>query len=93
MQFRHMEARLEHKRASLPHVDLERLRATIAHEYEQFTATLAKWTQLTDAWYHKTREQLSQRLEESRFRREARELAAELRMQHRRLQLLGAQLA
>lgn len=93
MQFRHMEARLEHKRASLPHVDLEHLRATIAHEYEQFTATLAKWTRLTDAWYHKTRDQLVQRLEETRFRKESRALVAELRLQHRRLQLLGAQLA
>jgi stearoyl-CoA desaturase (Delta-9 desaturase) len=93
MQFRRMEASLEHRRASLPHVDLERLRATIAHEYEQFAATLAKWSRLTDAWYQKTREQLAQRWEEARFNRDCRALAAELRMQHRRLKLLGAQLA
>ncbi len=93
MQFRRMEASLEHRRASLPHVDLERLRATVAHEYEQFAATLAKWSRLTDAWYQKTREQLAQRWEEARFNRECRALAAELRTQHRRLELLGAQLA
>jgi stearoyl-CoA desaturase (delta-9 desaturase) len=93
MQFRRVEATLEHKRSSLPHVDLDRIRAAIAHEYEQFAATLAKWTRLTDAWYQKTREQLAQRWEEARFHRECRALAAELRMQHRRLKLLGAQLA
>lgn len=93
MQFRRVEATLEHKRSSLPHVDLERLRATVAHEYEQFAATLAKWTHLTDAWYQKTREQLAQRWEEARFHQECRALAAELRMQHRRLKHLGAQLA
>jgi hypothetical protein len=56
-------------------------------------ATLANWTRLTDAWYQKTRDQLSQRWEEARFRSETRALLAELRLQHRRLKLLNAQLA
>ena len=93
MQFRRVEASLKDKGASLPHVDLERLRATVAREYEQFVATLAQWSKLTDAWYQKTREQLAQRWEEARFRSESRVLLAELRMQHRRLKVLGAQLA
>ena len=93
MQFRRMEASLEGKSASLPHVDLERLRATVAREYEQFVATLAQWSKLTDTWYQKTREQLAQRWEEARFRSETRVLLAQLRMQDRRLRLLGAQLA
>jgi hypothetical protein len=93
MQFRRVEANLKDKSVSLPHVDLERLRATIAHEYDQFVATLANWTRLTDAWYQKTRDQLSQRWEEARFRSETRALLAELRLQHRRLKLLNAQLA
>jgi hypothetical protein len=88
-----MKANLEQKRASLPHVDLERLRATVAHEYEQFAATLARWSKLTDAWYQKTRERLVQRWEEAGFRSETRALLAELRLQHRRLKLLDAQLA
>ena len=93
MQFRRMKASLEHKGPTLPHVDLERLRSVIAREYEQFTATLAAWSRLTDAWYQKTREQLAQRLEEASFRASTRALLAELRMQHRRLKLLDAQLA
>ena len=93
MQFRRMKASLEHRRASLPHVDLERIRATVAHEYEQFAATVAKWSKLTDAWYQKTRERLVQRWEEASFRSETRALLAELRLQHRRLKLLSAQLA
>ena len=93
MQFRRMKATLEHGRASLPHVDIERLRTVVAHEYEQFAATLAKWSKLTDAWYQKTRERLVQRWEEASFRSETRALLAELRLQHRRLKLLDAQLA
>ena len=93
MQFRRMKATLERRRASLPHVDLERIRATVAHEYEQFAATLAKWSKLTDTWYQKTRERLVQRWEEASFRSETRALLAELRLQHRRLKLLNAQLA
>jgi stearoyl-CoA desaturase (delta-9 desaturase) len=93
MQFRRMEASLAHKSATLPHLDLEGLRALVAREYEVFTATLAKWTRLTDAWYQKTRSELVQRWEEASFRSETRALLAELRMQHRRLKLLDAQLA
>jgi hypothetical protein len=74
-------------------VDLERIRASIAHEYEQFAATLARWSKLTDAWYQKTREQLVQRWDEADFRAETRALLAELRLQHQRLKLLDAQLA
>jgi hypothetical protein len=74
-------------------VDLERIRSSVAHEYEQFAATLAKWSRLTDAWYQKTREQLVQRWDEVNFRSETRALLAELRLQHERLKLLNAQLA
>ena len=70
-----------------------RIRASIAHEYEQFAATLARWSKLTDAWYQKTREQLVQRWDEADFRAETRALLAELRLQHQRLKLLDAQLA
>ena len=93
MQFRRVEASLKDRSANLPHVDLERLRATMAREYEQFVATVAQWSKLTDAWYQKTRERLVQRWEEASFRSETRALLAELRMQHRRLKVLGAQLA
>ena len=93
MQFRRMQAALEHRRTALPHVDLERIRATVAREYEQFAATLAKWSKLTDAWYQQTRERLAQRWEEASFRAQTRALVVELRLQHRRLRLLDAQLA
>jgi stearoyl-CoA desaturase (Delta-9 desaturase) len=93
MQFRRMEARLQDRVHVLPHVDLERLRAAVARESEQFLATLAAWSKLTDAWYKKTREQLVQRWEEADFRSQTKALLLELRLQHRRLRLLGAELA
>ena len=93
MQFRRVEARLEKHRRSLPHVDLETLRTRMAREYEQFVATLAQWSALTDAWYTKTRERIVQRWEEADFRAETRALLQQLRMQHRRLKHIGAELA
>jgi stearoyl-CoA desaturase (delta-9 desaturase) len=93
MQFRRVEANLKNRGAHLPHVDLERIRAAVAREYEEFVSTLGKWSKLTDAWYQKTREQLVQRWEEASFRSETRALLAALRLQHRRLRLLDAQLA
>ncbi len=93
MQFRRVEASLQRRSVSLPHVDIEQLRAMIAREYEQFVGILAEWSKLTDAWYTKTRERIVQRWEEASFRTETRALLYQLRMQHRRLQLLGAQLA
>jgi stearoyl-CoA desaturase (Delta-9 desaturase) len=93
MQFRRVEESLKARGSALPHVDFERLRASFTHEYEQFMATLGKWSKLTDAWYQRTRDQLVHRWEEARFRSETRALLAELRLQHRRLKLLDAQLA
>jgi stearoyl-CoA desaturase (Delta-9 desaturase) len=93
MQFRRVQARLEDSRASLPHMDIEQIRAMISREYEQFVATLSEWSKLTDAWYTKTRERIVQRWEEASFRAQTRDLLFRMRMQHRRLQLLGAQLA
>ena len=93
MQFRRVRARLEHRGASLPHMDIEQIRAMISREYEQFVATLSAWSKLTDAWYTQTRERIVQRWEEASFRAETRDLLFRMRMQHRRLQLLGAQLA
>jgi stearoyl-CoA desaturase (delta-9 desaturase) len=93
MQFRRVEARIERHKLSLPHVDLEPLKARMAREYEQFVATVEKWSAITDAWYTKTRERIVQRWEEANFRAETRELLQQLRHQHRRLKLIGAELA
>ena len=93
MQFRRVQERLERRGASLPNIDIEQIRAMISREYEQFVATLSEWSKLTDVWYTKTRERIVQRWEEASFRTETRDLLFRMRMQHRRLQLLGAQLA
>ena len=93
MQFRRVEERIERHRRSLPHVDLEPVKARMAREYEQFVATVEKWSAITDAWYTKTRERIVQRWEEANFRRETRALLLQLRHQHRRLRLIGAELA
>jgi stearoyl-CoA desaturase (delta-9 desaturase) len=93
MQFRRVEASLEKRQMELPRVELESWRARISREYDVFVATLARWTQLTDSWCARTREQVVHRWEEAGFRRETRAVLRDLRLQQRRLKLLGAQLA
>jgi len=93
MQFRRVQESLERRKPHLPHMDLEQLRARMAREYELFVATLAEWSKVTDAWYTKTRAGIVRRWEEASFRTETRAILFQLRMQHRRLELLGAQLA
>lgn len=93
MQFRRVEAGLARRSLSLPHVDVAELRERVRREYALFTATLAEWSRLTDAWYARTRATVVARWEKASFHAETRALLYALRMQHRRLELLGAQLA
>lgn len=93
MQFRRVQESLERKSLSLPHVDFAEFRALVSREYDQFATTLAEWSRLTDAWYTKTRATIVPRRALASFRSETRELLSRLRHQHRRLKLLGAQLA
>jgi stearoyl-CoA desaturase (delta-9 desaturase) len=93
MQFRRVEAGLARGSLALPHLDVAELRERVRREYDLFTATLAEWSRLTDAWYARTRATVVARWEKASFRAETRALLYALRMQHRRLELLGAQLA
>ena len=104
MQFKRLERRLDERRVVAPRLDLERLRAQCNEEYQSFLATVAEWSRLREQWVARTREQiaqkresLAQRFEDVDFRRdfkrESRLIVARLRMQQRRLQMLGAQLA
>lgn len=96
MQFQRLEEKLaaqKDRAARHPAIDLEKLRAQMAHEAEAFRATLAEWAKIRDAWYAEARERLMQRWEKAKFRAHASEVLYRLRMQHRRLQLLNAQFA
>lgn len=92
MQFQKLEQQLAHPK-SHARLDFEKLRAQLAHEAEAFRVTLAEWAKVRDAWYAGAREKLARRWEEANFRAHSREVLYQLRMQHRRLQLLNAQLA
>jgi stearoyl-CoA desaturase (delta-9 desaturase) len=94
MQFRRLERRLAARRAGA-HVllDVDALRAQLAREYEVFAATVDAWVRARDEWYARARDRLAQRFEFREFRRQSREYLLSLRAQHRRLQMLGAQLA
>jgi stearoyl-CoA desaturase (Delta-9 desaturase) len=96
MQFQ----RLEQKLASPKHrlhlhnpIHLDKLRAQLAHEAEAFRTTLAEWAKVRDAWYEGARQKIARQWEKANFRAHSREVLYRLRMQHRRLALLNAQLA
>jgi stearoyl-CoA desaturase (delta-9 desaturase) len=92
MQFQKLERHLAHPK-SHARLDLEKLRAQLAHEADAFRATLAEWGKVRDAWYADARQRLMVRWEKANFRAHSREVLYRLRMQHRRLQMLNAQLA
>ena len=96
MQFQKLEQKLanqKHRRHLHNPIDMEKLRAQLAHEAEALKATLAEWAKIRDEWYAEARERLMQRWEKAKFRAHAREVLYRMRMQHRRLQLLNAQFA
>jgi stearoyl-CoA desaturase (delta-9 desaturase) len=92
MQFKRLEEKLACPKAAA-RIDLEHLRAQLAHEAEAFRNTLAEWAKVRDAWYADTRKRLMRRWEKAHFRTHSREVLYRLRMQHRRLALLNAQFA
>jgi stearoyl-CoA desaturase (Delta-9 desaturase) len=92
MQFQKLEQQLAHPKIK-GRLDLDKLRAQLTHEAEAFRATLAEWAKVRDAWYADARQRLMVRWEKASFHTHSREVIYRLRMQHRRLQLLNAQLA
>jgi len=96
MQFKRAEARLVKARAAAPVlVNIEEVRARLAHEYASFKAALAEWTRVKDAWYESKKRALLQRLEleEANFVAQLREIERGLKLQAKRLRVLHAELA
>jgi stearoyl-CoA desaturase (Delta-9 desaturase) len=91
MQFQRLETRMACPKLALQ-FDLEKMRKQIASEAEAFRHTLAEWAKVRDAWYEAARERLA-RWEKASFHAHTREVLYRLRMQHRRLMLLQAQIA
>jgi hypothetical protein len=105
MQFQRIEHKLAHRLETQKHrlhihnpIDVEKLRAQLAHEAEAFRNTLAEWAKVRDEWYSDAKERLAKlgeqaRREHANFKAHSREVIERLHMQHRRLALMHAQLA
>jgi stearoyl-CoA desaturase (delta-9 desaturase) len=91
MQFQRLEQGLANPKRHI--IDLEKLKAQLAHEAEAFRATLAEWAKVRDAWYADKRQRLAEGWERVHFRARSREVIYRLRMQNRRLRVMSAQLA
>jgi stearoyl-CoA desaturase (delta-9 desaturase) len=92
MQFNRAQARL----AALPaggHVQLEALRARIAHEYESFLAALAEWARVKEEWLEEKKRAVLEQWQNVDLQSKFREIERRLSMQVRRMRLLQAQLA
>ncbi len=84
MQFKRLDEKLTRCRSRLPQLKFERLRARLAREYEGFKATFERWRKARELWYETQREE---------FHEQTRETLARMRLQRRRLQGLGVQIA
>jgi stearoyl-CoA desaturase (Delta-9 desaturase) len=88
-QFRRAERQL----ALLPgRAQIEQLRRRVADEYEAFCKAVAEWSHLRENWLAQTKRAVQERWERSNFQSQLRELEYRLRLQHRRMRVLRAQL-
>lgn len=65
----------------------------LEHEYEQFRHNLTQWTELQAGKYQEARRNLLEKWENAALHTRYKELEYSLKMQHKRLKLLTAQLA
>jgi stearoyl-CoA desaturase (Delta-9 desaturase) len=95
MQFKRAEARIARQAAQLDRPALTQLSQWLEHEYEAFTATLAEWSKAREAWMTATRQKVADQIDQvdTDLKAYAREIAARLRAQRRRLERATLELA
>jgi stearoyl-CoA desaturase (Delta-9 desaturase) len=71
---------------------IEHLRQRVAEEYSAFQAAIAAWNQAREQWVDATKRAMVERWEQSILQSRLKELEYALRLQRRRMRLLGAQL-
>jgi len=92
MQFRRATARLAHLPAGT-NLNLESLRARLAHEYENFLAAVADWARVKEEWLNDKKRAVLEQWEQVDLQSKLRDIERSLSLQRRRLRLLHAQLA
>lgn len=95
MQFRRAEARIARAAEAGDLSALGHVRERLEREYEAFTATLAEWSRAREAWMSATRQRMADQIDrvDAEMKTYARQVAAELRAQRRRLQRLAVEFA
>jgi stearoyl-CoA desaturase (delta-9 desaturase) len=88
-QFRRAEQQLARHSGR---AQFELLRQRVAEEYETFRTAVAAWTLLREQWLQETRRAVIERWERSILQSRLKELEHRLRLQHRRMRVLSAQL-
>jgi len=92
MQFTRATARLAHLPAGT-NLNLESLRARLAHEYENFLAAVADWARVKEEWLNDKKRAVLEQWEQVDLQSKLRDIERGLSLQRRRLRLLHAQLA
>jgi len=92
MQFTRATARLAHLPAGT-NLNLESLRARLAHEYENFLAAVADWARVKEEWLSDKKRAVLEQWEQVDLQSKLRDIERGLSLQRRRLRLLHAQLA
>jgi stearoyl-CoA desaturase (delta-9 desaturase) len=92
MQFKTAQERLQRMQRA-PGLPIEQLRQRVAQEYETFMATVAEWTSVKEQWYADKKRELKEKWDQTALQQRLKEIENRLKLQHRRMRLLQAQLA
>jgi stearoyl-CoA desaturase (delta-9 desaturase) len=92
MQFTRAQARLARLSAG-SNLNLESLRARLAHEYENFLAAVADWARVKEEWLNDKKRAVLEQWEQVDLQSKLRDIERSLSLQRRRLRILQAQLA
>jgi stearoyl-CoA desaturase (Delta-9 desaturase) len=95
MQFKRAEAQIAREAARGDRPAISQLRQRLEQEYQAFTATLAEWSSAREAWMTATRQRVANQIDQvdTDLKAYAREIAARLRAQRRRLERMPLELA
>jgi stearoyl-CoA desaturase (delta-9 desaturase) len=93
MQFTRAQEKLAKMQHAAAHSHIEQLRQRIAHEYENFLASISDWARVKEQWLEEKKRAVIEQWEHAKFQQRLKEIEGRLRVQRRRMRVISAQLA
>jgi stearoyl-CoA desaturase (delta-9 desaturase) len=93
MQFTRAQEKLAKLQHAATHSHIEQLRQRIAHEYDNFLASISDWARVKEQWLEEKKRAVIEQWEHAKFQQRLKEIEGRLRVQRRRMRSISAQLA